>query len=100
MSDEKEFKVTCPCCGALLTIDGKELLVVSHEAKAEPGNTTSFEDRLKGLEAEKRQSEERYLEAVRSEKSKKDVLNRKFEDLFEKAKQQPAGPITRDIDLD
>ena len=35
-----------------------------------------------------------------AEKSKKEVLERKFQDLFEKAKQGPVGPMKRSIDLD
>ena len=43
--------------------------------------------------------EKKFAASVEAEKSKKDVLNRKFEELFEKAKTDTSKPI-RDIDLD
>jgi len=99
--DEREpFVVTCPCCGALLKVDGERGIILSHEAPPQKGDKSSFEERLKTLEAEKRIAEEKFQESVRAEKSKKEVLEKKFQDLFEKAKQEPAGPFKRSIDLD
>ncbi len=100
MSDGATFTVTCPCCGALLTLDGTAGIVVAHEAPADPAEKASFETRMKTLEDEKRVAEEKFQESIRAEKSKKDVLEKKFQDLFQKAKEGPAGPMKRDIDLD
>lgn len=100
MQDDAAFKVTCPCCGALLTLDAESRVVTDHEVAQSSGEKASFDVRLKTLKAEKRIAEEKFQESVRAEKSKKDVLERKFQDLFQKAKDAPAGPVKRDIDLD
>ncbi len=100
MSDERSFTVTCPCCGALLTIDGDAKLAVRFEAAPSTEEKATFDARLKTLEEEKRVAEEKYQESIRAEKSKKEVLEKKFQDLFQKAKEGPAGPVKRDIDLD
>lgn len=100
MPDDPAFTVTCPCCGALLTLDAGSRVVTGHEVPQNPGEKASFDVRLKTLEAEKRIAEEKFQESIRTEKSKKDVLEKKFQDLFQKAKDAPAGPVKRDIDLD
>jgi hypothetical protein len=100
MSDEQAFSVTCPCCGALLTVDGAARVVTGHEVAQSPGEKASFDARLKTLDEEKRIAEEKFQESIRAEKSKKDVLEKKFQDLFQKAKEGPVGPVQRDIDLD
>lgn len=100
MPDERSFTVTCPCCGALLTIDGDARLAVRFEAPPSTEEKATFDARLKTLEEEKRVAEEKYQESIRAEKSKKEVLEKKFQDLFQKAKEGPAGPVKRDIDLD
>lgn len=100
MADPSTFTVTCPCCGAMLELDGPNRVVVGHTPPPETGEKTSFEERMHALEEEKRVAEEKFQESIRSEKSKKEVLSKKFEDLFQKAKDAPAGPMQRDIDLD
>jgi hypothetical protein len=100
MSNDAAFTVTCPCCGALLTLDAEARVVTDHEMPPGAGEKASFDARLKTLQEEKRVAEEKFQESVRAEKSKKDVLEKKFQDLFQKAKDLPAGPMKRDIDLD
>jgi len=100
MPDDSAFTVTCPCCGALLTLDAEARVVTDHEIPKNAGEKASFDARLKTLQEEKRVAEEKYQESIRAEKSKKNVLEKKFQDLFQKAKDLPAGPMKRDIDLD
>jgi len=100
MSNDAAFTVTCPCCGALLTLDAEARVVTDHEMPPGGGEKASFDTRLKTLQEEKRVAEEKFQESIRAEKSKKDVLEKKFQDLFQKAKDLPAGPVKRDIDLD
>jgi hypothetical protein len=100
LADERSFTVTCPCCGALLTLDGAARVVTGHEPPPSTADRSSFEARMKTLEDEKRIAEEKFQESIRSEKSKKEVLEKKFQDLFQKAKEGPIEPMKRDIDLD
>jgi len=100
MFNDSAFTVTCPCCGALLTLDAEARVVTDHEMPLGAGEKASFDARLKTLQEEKRVAEGKFQESIRTEKSKKDVLEKKFQDLFQKAKDAPAGPMKRDIDLD
>ena len=100
MPDDSAFTVTCPCCGALLTLDAAARVVTSHEPPPSTADKSSFEARMKTLQDEKRIAEEKFQESIRSEKSKKEVLEKKFQDLVQKAKEGPVEPMKRDIDLD
>lgn len=100
MADHEPFSLTCPCCGTTLRIDGAKGVLLSHETPPERTEKTSFEDRLKTIETEKRLAEDKFQESIRSEKNKKEVLDQKFNDLFKKAKEGPVGPMKRSIDLD
>jgi hypothetical protein len=100
MANENEYTLTCPCCGALITVDGEARVVLRHETPPSTAEKASFEARMKTLEEEKRMAEEKFQESIRTEKSKKEILEKKFQDLFQKAKEGPVGPMKRDIDLD
>jgi len=100
VAESSTFTVTCPCCGALVTIDSSAQVVTGHEPPPSAGDKATFEARMKTLEDEKKAAEEKFQESMRAEKSKKEVLEKKFQDLFQKAKEGPVGPVTKDIDLD
>ena len=100
MAEGSTFSVTCPCCGSQVTVDADARVVIGHEAPVSTAEKASFDARLKTLDDEKRIAEEKFQESIRAEKSKKDVLERTVQDLFQKAKEGPAGPVKRDIDLD
>jgi hypothetical protein len=59
----------------------------------------SVDDAVGALKTHDAEREKKFAASIEAEKSKKDVLNRKFEELFEKAKSDTSKPI-RDIDLD
>ena len=48
---------------------------------------------------EDEEREKKFAASIEAEKSKKDVLNKKFAELFEKTKGDTSKPV-RDIDLD
>ncbi|HNQ77701.1 MAG TPA: hypothetical protein PK747_00575 [Acidobacteriota bacterium] len=100
MDDQELFKVTCPHCRALLEIDPRNKLVVGGEAPPAPKEGLSFDERLKKLEEDKKNAQSKFEESVRAEKSKKEVLEKKFRELSEKAKDSKDMPMKRDIDLD
>jgi hypothetical protein len=93
------FETTCPCCGAKLKIDAKLETVISHEAPKVPRKFGTVDDAMTALKQADVEREQKFASAVEAEKKKKDVLNAKFDDLFEKAKADPTRPV-RDIDLD
>lgn len=100
MADQGNFKVTCPHCRALIEIDPEHMLAVGGEAPAAPKEGLSFDERMKKLEEDKKNAQTKFEESVRAEKNKKEVLEKKFRELAEKAKDDNGIPMKRDIDLD
>ena len=94
-----DFELTCPCCGARLKIDPALKAVIHCEAPKGPRKFASVDDALGALKGEDEEREKKFAASIEAEKSKKDVLNRKFAELFEKTKGDTSKPV-RDIDLD
>ncbi len=94
-----DFDLLCPCCGARLKVDSDLKAVIAHEAPKVPRKFESVDDAIGALKTHDVEREKKFAASVEAEKSKKDVLNRKFDELFEKAKNDDSKPI-RDIDLD
>jgi hypothetical protein len=94
-----DFELFCPCCNARLKIDTELKAVIDHEAPKVPRKFASVDDALGALKGADDEREKKFAASVEAEKSKKDVLNRKFKELFDKAKDDTSKPI-RDIDLD
>ena len=94
-----DFDLLCPCCGARLKVDSDLKAVIAHEAPKVPRKFESVDDAIGALKTHDVEREKKFAASVEAEKSKKDVLNRKFDELFEKAKKDDSKPI-RDSDLD
>ena len=94
-----DFDLLCPCCGARLKVDPELKAVIAHEAPKVPRKFESVDDAIGALKTHDVEREKKFAASVEAEKSKRDVLNRKFDELFEKAKLDDSKPI-RDIDLD
>ena len=94
-----DFELLCPCCGARLKVDPELKAIIAHEAPKVVRKFESVDDAVGALKTHDAEREKKFAASVEAEKSKKDVLNRKFEELFEKAKSDTSKPI-RDIDLD
>ena len=94
-----DFELFCPCCGARLKVDPDLKAVIAHEAPKVARKFESVDDAIGALKTHDVEREKKFAASVEAEKSKKDVLNRKFDELFEKAKKDDSRPI-RDIDLD
>ena len=95
------FDVDCPCCQATLRIDPETRAVIAHTVPERP---KLIEDlaaevvKLKGVEARR---DEVFQKQVEAQKSHGKVLEKKFDELFKRAKENPdTAPPTRDIDLD
>ena len=94
-----DFDVLCPCCNARLKVDPELKAIVAHEAPKTPRKFSSVDDALGALKGQDEEREKKFAASIEAEKSKKDVLNRKFQELFEKTKDDTSKPV-RDIDLD
>lgn len=73
--------------------------VIAHEAPKVARKFESVDAAIEGLKTHDAEREKKFAASIEAEKSKRDVLNRKFDELFEKTKGDTSKPI-RDIDLD
>jgi hypothetical protein len=94
-----DFDLLCPCCGARLKVDPDLKAVIAHEAPKVARKFETVDAAIEGLKTHDAEREKKFAASVEAEKSKRDVLNRKFEELVEKTKGDTSKPI-RDIDLD
>ena len=94
-----DFEVLCPCCNARLKVDTDLKAIIDHEAPKTPRKYASVDDALGALKGADEEREKKFAASIEAEKSKKDVLNKKFAELFEKTKGDTSRPV-RDFDLD
>jgi hypothetical protein len=94
-----DFEVLCPCCGARLKLDTELKAVIGHEAPKVARKFGSVDEAVGALKSQDAEREKKFAASIEAEKSKRDVLNRKFDELFEKTKGDTSRPI-RDIDID
>jgi hypothetical protein len=94
-----DFEVLCPCCNARLKVDTDLKAIIDHEAPKTPRKYASVDDAIGALKGADEEREKKFAASIEAEKSKKDVLNKKFAELFEKTKGDTSRPV-RDIDLD
>jgi hypothetical protein len=94
-----DFEVLCPCCGARLKLDTELKAVIAHEAPKVARKYGSVDEAVGAMKSQDAEREKKFAASIEAEKSKRDVLNRKFDELFEKTKGDTSRPI-RDIDLD
>jgi len=94
-----DFELLCPCCQARLKIDPELKAVIAHEAPKVARKFESVDDAMGALKTHDQEREKKFAASIEAEKSKRDVLNRKFDELFEKSKNDTSRPV-RDIDLD
>jgi hypothetical protein len=102
MSDapREPFDVTCPCCQAKVRIDPEMRVVLSHEPPPEERTVKNLSEAVKGLKGEAAQRQAKFEESLKAERSKKDLLDRKFQDALKRTKDSPLDRPIRDIDLD
>jgi len=95
------IQVTCPCCKAELKIDSATEAVISYKEYEQPRTLENIEQGVLKVRGEAARREELFQRSVAEHKVHKEVLAKKFDELFKQAKQTPdKGPRLRDLDLD
>lgn len=95
------FEVQCPCCEATLKIDPATRAVISHKVPEKPPPIEDLSAAVAKLKGEAGRRDEIFRKSVEAEKSHGKVLEKKFEELFRQAKENPdLPPPKRDIDFD
>ncbi|MGH9863558.1 MAG: 2-nitropropane dioxygenase, partial [Candidatus Acidiferrales bacterium] len=84
--------------GAKLTVDTELGAVLSHEPP--PQQSYDFDEQLKGLSDAERKRAELFRQQMDAQKDRSKLLERKFQESFEKAKDEPITKPIRPIDLD
>jgi hypothetical protein len=100
---EKEtstIHIVCPCCGADLTVDPSLAAVLEHKLPERPHAVTQLKDAAKHLQEQALKRDEKFQQLRDAEKDKVKVLDRKFQELLKKAKEEPITKPIKDIDLD
>lgn len=93
------FEVECPCCQAKLTIDRQLGAVLAHTASVRPPSI-DLNDTARLLREHDESVEAKFRASVEAERTKEDVLSRKFAEGLKKAKDAPIQKPLRDFDLD
>lgn len=95
------FEIECPCCQAILTIDPETRAVIAHTVPVKPLPIEDLAAEVAKLKGEGARREQIFQKQFEAEKSHGKVLEKKFDELFRRAKQNPdTPPPKRDIDLD
>ena len=95
------FEVECPCCQAVLKIDPETRAVIAHTVPVKPLPISDLAAEVAKLKGEGARRDELFRKNFEAEKSHGKVLEKKFDELFKRAKESPdAGRPMRDIDLD
>jgi hypothetical protein len=93
------FEIDCPCCGAKMTVDRGLGVVLAHVAPVRPPSI-DLDDTAQLLRKQTEAVEAKFRASVEAEKTKEDVLARKFAEGLKKAKDAPIEKPIRDFDLD
>jgi hypothetical protein len=94
-----EVEVVCPCCNATLVVDVNLRRVVSHQ-EAERADKPELDDAQRILSEAAARREALFQQSVETEKTKGDVLAKRFEEALRQAREEPVTKPTRDFDLD
>jgi hypothetical protein len=95
------FDVECPCCQAILKIDPETRAVIAHTVPEKPPVIQDLAAEVAKLKGEGARREEVFRKQFEAEKTHGKVLEKKFDELFKRAKEDPdVRPPQRDIDLD
>ena len=94
------FETECPCCRAKLTLDRDLGVVLSHVPPPRPPSSVDLDDTARMLREQNEAVEAKFRASMEAEKTKEDVLARKFAENLRKAKDGPIEKPIRDFDLD
>lgn len=95
------FEVTCPDCGSVLRIDPVTQTVISHTAAPRKKTFEDLSSAAEGMRAQDARRDSIFAQSVEAQKNREDILSKKFEEAFRKAKESPdTGRPLREFDLD
>jgi hypothetical protein len=96
---KSEIELTCPCCRTTLVVDTNLGRIVSHQ-EPERGDKPELSDAQRILAEQAARREAMFQQSVDAEKTRGDVLSKRFEEALRQAKNEPVTKPMRDFDLD
>ena len=96
---KSEIEVQCPCCGSTLVVDVDLKRVIRHQEPERP-DKPELSEAQRILAAEAARREAMFEQSVNAEKTRGDVLSRRFEEALKQARTEPITRPKRDFDLD
>ena len=102
MTKTRSLTIRCPDCDAHLVIDAATGELLAHRAAKQPlAGGKDFETLLEDLDRDKDQAEEVFAQEMAAMKDRDRLLEEKFKQAMERAKEGPADvPPPRPFDLD
>jgi hypothetical protein len=95
------FEVECPCCHAVLKIDAATGAVLTHKLPEKPVPIDDLAAAAADLKKQAAQREAIFQKSLAEQKTRQEVLSKKFDELLKQAKADPEkGRPLRDVDLD
>ena len=94
------LRVSCPCCRAVLEVDGATGIVLSHEVPKSKKLSKDLKKAVAEVRGEEARRDENFRKAFEAQKKHEGELGRKFEGLFKRQKGKPVERHVREIDLD
>jgi hypothetical protein len=102
MAKTRTLTLRCPDCEAHLVIDAATAEVLSHRAVKQPlAGGKDFDTLLEDLDRDKSEAEEVFAREVAAMKDRDRLLEEKFKQAMERAKEEPDDvPPLRPFDFD
>ncbi len=95
------FTVDCPCCKAELKVDAETKSVIDYKEHVKPREVADMEAAMQRFQGEAGRREDAFLKSVEQHKDHAKVLEKKFDEMFKKVKENPDMPLPkRDLDWD
>jgi hypothetical protein len=98
--ERSEIELECPCCGARLKIDVSLGKVIWHGKPPRKADAPDIDQSARLLEQEKARREAMFRQSAEDEKSKAQLLEKKFQEALKQSKNEPIERPSRDFDLD
>src|SRR5580700_5536992 len=83
------FDVECPCCKAVLKIDPETRAVIAHTVPVKPPPIEDLAAEVAKLKGEGARREQVFQKNFEAERNHGKVLEKKFDELFKRAKENP-----------
>jgi hypothetical protein len=94
-----ELEVACPCCESTLVVDLNLRRVVSHRPPVRE-DLPELGEAQKLLDEAAARREAAFRKSAADERSRGDVLSKRFEEALRQAREEPVVKPLRDFDLD